>query len=137
MIVTKEIKNIKPNVSAYSLVGLYIDKFPLSFGNYFQLQNPQNNEKYNIDKDYYVTNMWYENFKKIVDDLKLKEVEVEIYQQNDINIPSRPFCFITDKRIPKSWWIQDSPCTTGCTFCSKEMHEFIDNKYKELYELHN
>ena len=105
--ITKEIRNVTAKVGMMSLVGIMGKEYPLSFGNYFAFSN-----------GLYCVNMWAENLEEIVKRNKIDTVECTVFSDG-----KHQLAFVTDKRIPPNWLIQNRLCVTGHGWGSRKLCE--------------
>ena len=101
---------IKPAVGMISLVGVYGEEFPLSFGNYFSFDNGMR-----------CVNMWAENLEEWVKINGANEIGVTAFQ----DLHNQPFCFVTDNRIHADWLLKDKICITGCGSITSLMYKAL------------
>jgi hypothetical protein len=114
---TVEKKMFKPVVGMASLVGVYADDYPLSYGNYFSI----------VDGSFwglYICNFWAENLKEWVRrNPDVEEIEVTVVSRPD----GCSIGFISDERLAD--WCNTRLCITGHGWPSagvaKKVHELL------------
>jgi hypothetical protein len=99
---TKTIKKIYPAVGMMSLVGIILNHYPLSFGNYFDFASGER-----------CLNMWAENLQEAIIRFNLTDIEVTVFSDEY----NQPMAFVTDERIPKDWL--NPICRTGSSMTRK------------------
>lgn len=115
-------------VGMHSLIGTR-GKFPLSWGNYFALSEPE----------VYVLNFWAENLEEAVKRfLKDGLVQIRLYKF-EVSGVERQVCIIDDPRIPTDWYYNQL-CFTGngsrlTAEVAKEIYDYLgdpNNQYEQF-----
>jgi hypothetical protein len=109
--VTKTIEKIPAIIGGMSCVAINTEKFPVSFGNYFDFASGER-----------CLNMWAENFGEYCVKNRVTVIECTVFS----NDQSYRLAFITDSGVPTEW-LHKKLCVTGRGWGSRELCEACCN----------
>lgn len=98
------VRKVPAIVGSMSLIGTGRDR-PVSWGNYFYLEQPDKEDRNERYRCLRVLNFWAENLKDAVEKF-LPDGLVQIYDYGN-------HCLIMDERIPDEWYYHGICCTGG------------------------